>query len=64
MQLKNESLTGYLRDLPWILKREFLSIAFIVVMDWRRLGAMTDFLRLAPRARKKRQARVRRAARQ
>jgi GT2 family glycosyltransferase len=64
MQLKNETATGYLRDLPWIVRREFLSVAFIVAMDWRRLAAVTDLLRLAPRARKKRQARVRQATRQ
>jgi GT2 family glycosyltransferase len=54
MQLKNETAAGYLRDLPWILKRELLSLGFMVVMDPRRLGAVSDFLRLAPRARRKR----------
>jgi GT2 family glycosyltransferase len=54
MQLKNETAAGYLRDLPWILKRELLSLGFMVVMDPRRLGAVGDFLRLAPRARRKR----------
>jgi GT2 family glycosyltransferase len=54
MQLKNETATGYLHDLPWILKRELLSIAVIVVADPRRLGAVLDFLRLAPRVRRKR----------
>ena len=26
-QIKNEDLLGYLRDLPWILRRELLSLA-------------------------------------
>ncbi len=33
MQVKNELPSMYLRDLPWILRRELLSLAFIVVAD-------------------------------
>jgi GT2 family glycosyltransferase len=54
MQLKNESLGGYLRDLPWIARRELLSLAFIIVFDPRRLVAVAHLLRAAPAAMRKR----------
>jgi hypothetical protein len=54
MQLKNETASGFLRDLPWILRREILSLAFMVAVDPRRLSAIPDLLRLAPRAIRKR----------
>lgn len=65
MQLKNETLGGYLRDLPWIARRELLSLAFIVVFDPRRLVAIPMLLRDLPWAMRKRIAlarAVRRAA--
>lgn len=64
MQIKNEELIGYLRDAPWILRRELLSLAFIAVFDPRRLAAVLALLRAAPGAMRKRrylQARLRRA---
>ncbi|MEO8625341.1 MAG: glycosyltransferase family 2 protein [Candidatus Limnocylindrales bacterium] len=54
MQLKNETVLGYLRDLPWILRREVLSLGFMLVVDWRRLAVVADFLQLARAAWKKR----------
>lgn len=64
MQVKNESLGGYLRDLPWIARRELLSLAFIMLFDPRRLSAAVLFFRAAPAALRKRrflQAHIRRA---
>ena len=37
MQLKNEDPGEYLRDLPWILRRELLSLGFTTLVDPRRL---------------------------
>jgi GT2 family glycosyltransferase len=54
MQLKNEDLAGYLRDLPWIWAREVLSLLFILVNDPRDLAAVVSLFRLAPRAWRKR----------
>lgn len=54
MQIKNEDLGGYLVDLPWILRRELLSLAFMVIFDPRRLSAVRDLLQGAPGAMRKR----------
>jgi GT2 family glycosyltransferase len=54
MQIKNEDLVGYLVDLPWIARRELLSLAFIVLADPRRLRAIVDLCRAAPAAMRKR----------
>lgn len=54
MQVKNESLRSFLGDLPWILGRELLSMAFILVADPRRLRAVPQLLRALPAARRKR----------
>jgi GT2 family glycosyltransferase len=54
MQLKNESAADYLRDLPWIMRRELLSLAFIVVADPLRLNAIPLTLRALPGAARKR----------
>ncbi len=65
MQVKNETVASYLRDLPWILRREVLSWAFIVVFDIRRLSVLGSFFRLLPTTRRKRrylQVRVARRA--
>ena len=66
MQMKNEDAVEYLRDLPWIARREVLSMAFILLVDPRRLIAAFVLLRLAPAALRKRRAlraRLRRSAR-
>jgi GT2 family glycosyltransferase len=54
MQIKNEVLLDYLRDAPWIMRRELLSLAFISLFDPRRLSAVVALLRLAPAAMRKR----------
>jgi len=54
MQLKNERLDRVLRDLPWILRRELLSLAYITLADPRRLSAVADLGRAAPHALAKR----------
>jgi GT2 family glycosyltransferase len=54
MQVKNETLSMYLRDMPWILRREILSLGFIVIADPRRLSAIPAFFRGLPRALRKR----------
>ena len=54
MQLKNERLNNVLRDLPWILRREILSLAYIVLADTRRLSAVAALGRAAPTALAKR----------
>lgn len=54
MQLKNESPREYLRDLPWILRRDLLSAGFMIIFDWPRLRAVLEFIRLAPRELRKR----------
>jgi GT2 family glycosyltransferase len=54
MQVKNELPTMYLRDLPWILRREILSMAFIILADPRRLMAVPALIRSLPGAMRKR----------
>ncbi len=54
MQIKNETIGGYLRDAPWILRRELLSLVFIAVFEPRRLSAIVALLRAAPEAMRKR----------
>ena len=39
MQIKNEETLDYLRDLPWIWRREVLSLLFILANDPRDLAA-------------------------
>ena len=56
MQIKNEEPLAYLRDVPWIARREVLSLAFILLVDPRRLGAFVDLFRAAPGALRKRRA--------
>jgi GT2 family glycosyltransferase/glycosyltransferase involved in cell wall biosynthesis len=63
MQVKNEDLAAYLRDLPWILRRELLSLAFISLADPGRLRVVPSLLQELPSAMRKRrslQARIRR----
>ncbi len=54
MQLKNESAAEYLTDLPWIARRELLSLGFIVVADPQRLSIVPDLIRRMPGALHKR----------
>ncbi len=56
MQIKNEEPCSYLRDLPWIARRETLSLAFILLFDPLRLRAVVALLREAPTALRKRRA--------
>ena len=55
MQVKNEDRLDYLRDLPWIWRREVLSLLFILANDPRDLTAIPDLVRMAPIAWRKRQ---------
>ena len=54
MQLKNEEPGEYLRDLPWILRRELLSLGFTTLVDPQRLSMVPDLVRCMPSARRKR----------
>ena len=62
MQVKNEPLTGFLRDLPWIARRELLSLGYIVLADPTRLTAVPGLLRGLPGAMRKRRYLRRREA--
>lgn len=62
MQAKNEPLGAFLRDLPWIMWRELLFFAFILIADPRRLGAAVGLLRGLPGALRKRRYLQRRLA--
>jgi hypothetical protein len=54
MQIKNEGPLDYLRDLPWIWRREALSLLFMLANDPRDLSAVADLVLLAPTAWRKR----------
>ncbi len=54
MQLKNDGLRDVLRDLPWIVRREVLSLGYMVVADPRQLKAVPDLVRALPAAARKR----------
>ncbi len=54
MQIKNEDRLDYLRDLPWIWRREVLSLFFMLANDPRDLAAVPDLVRMAPTAWRKR----------
>jgi GT2 family glycosyltransferase len=54
MQLKNEKVGEYLLSLPWILRREVLSLGFTAVVDPRRLIALVDLAAAARSALRKR----------
>jgi GT2 family glycosyltransferase len=60
MQLKNEPANGFLRDLPWVLSREVLSLAFILLADPARLRIVPSLLERLPAARRKRRYLVQR----
>ncbi len=54
MQVKNESIPALLRDLPWLVRRELLSIAFMLFVDPPRLRAIPMLLGALPSAMRKR----------
>ena len=54
MQIKNEDLGSYLRDLPWIARREVMSLLFILWNDPGDLAAVIDLANSAPRSMRKR----------
>ena len=56
MQLKNDEAVAVLRDLPWIIRRELAMLTWMVARDQRRLRAVGGFVRLAPRALRRRRA--------
>src|SRR4051794_11516834 len=60
MQAKNDQAMAYLRDLPWIARRELLSWAFILVADPRRIAAVPGLVRALPLTLAKRRYLVRR----
>jgi GT2 family glycosyltransferase len=60
MQVKNEEIGAYLADLPWIIRRELLSLAFILLADPLRLRVVPSLLRALPSAMRKRQSLQRR----
>ncbi len=60
MMIKNDTVRAVLRDLPWILRRESLSIAFMVLLDREVLPAIPDLIRHLPRAVRKRRQLARR----
>jgi GT2 family glycosyltransferase len=49
MQVKNESLGGYIRELPWILRREMLSLGLMTIVDPRRLHVIAALVAALPR---------------
>lgn len=53
-QIKNDHLVDFLRDLPWIVGREALAFAFILVADPLRLRAIPRLLAALPGAMRKR----------
>ena len=54
MQLKNDSARDVLHDLPWIVRREVLSMGYMVIADPRQLMAVPDLVRGLPAAARKR----------
>jgi GT2 family glycosyltransferase len=56
MQLKNEDPDELIRDLPWILRREVLSLGFMALTNPRRLAVLGDLARHAPATLAKRRA--------
>ena len=57
MQIKNEESHAVLRDLPWMLRRETLSLGFMLLTDPRRLSAIASLAAMAPSAARKRRRR-------
>ncbi len=61
MLVKNESLPSLARDLPWIVRREALSLGYMAVADPGSLRAVVDLVRLLPGAMRKRRSLAQRA---
>jgi len=53
MQLKNDTWRSFLRDMPWIARRELFSMIFLLVADRHRLRMLPDLLRATPAAARK-----------
>jgi GT2 family glycosyltransferase len=62
MMIKNETGAAYLRDFPWILRRELLSLGFQLVADPGVLTSVPSLVRALPGAMRKRQRLSRLAA--
>jgi GT2 family glycosyltransferase len=62
MQVKNDRVADVLRDLPWLARRELLSLAFMVLVDPPRLRGIPMLLRALPSAMRKRRYLLRRLA--
>lgn len=56
MMVKNELPADLLRDLPWTAARELASLAYMLLFDRTRLGAVAEAARLAPAMLGKRRA--------
>jgi chorismate-pyruvate lyase len=56
MQVKNDPIGDVLRNLPWIARREALSLGLLAVTDPRSLRVVLDLARQAPWALRKRRA--------
>lgn len=54
MQVKNESVPALLRDLPWLMRRELLSLGFMLFVDPPRLRAIPMLFGALPGAMRKR----------
>ena len=54
MQVKNDRFSEFVRDLPWIARREVLSLGFMIVADPRRLRAVPALIAAFPGAVRKR----------
>jgi GT2 family glycosyltransferase len=55
MQVKNEDPAEYIRGLPWIARREVLSLGYMLVAEPRRLISLPALLAALPRTIRKRQ---------
>lgn len=54
--VKNEPLGGFVRDLPWIARRQVGSLAWQLLLDPAVLGVVPDLVRALPAAMRKRRA--------
>jgi GT2 family glycosyltransferase len=59
--LKNEPVGSFLRDLPWIARRELLSLGYMTIADPGNLRVIPDLVRHLPAAMRKRRSVARRA---
>lgn len=56
MQLKNDTVASFLRDLPWVLGRELAAASFVIALDPGRFFATPDLRAAVHAARRKRGA--------